>query len=151
MKKILVLLVLITAFALSAEAQRVKPKKLPLELLRTFRDSYPAAADIEWRKTRTGYQVKFESLGKRHETLYNKDSQWLSTRSVKSEAELAYPTVLLLQERFPDCVLTGIVQIDTPALSESQLTIQCNKTVSLLVFDNQGKLLREELQNTNTK
>jgi|GEM_PF-1158577 hypothetical protein len=151
MKKILLLFVLMTSLVFTSEAQRLKQKKVPLELLKAFRDQYPAAADVEWRKSRVGFVIKYEFLGKKQESLYTKEFLWVNTIAEMSAAELSYATTSFLKQRFPDCSLADITLYDTPLTKEHRLQILCNKLYSNLVFDERGNLLREEIQNNTSK
>lgn len=151
MKKLLLLFILLFGLCLTSEAQRIKQKKVPLELLKTFRDQYPAAADVEWRKSRVGFTAKYEFLGKKQESNYNKEFQWVNTLAELSAAELSYGTTSFLKDRFPNCSLAELSLYATPAVKEHRLRILCDKLYSNLVFDDKGNLLREEIQNTTSK
>lgn len=151
MKKLLLLFILLFGLGLTSEAQRIKQKKVPLELLKTFRDQYPAAADVEWRKSRVGYIAKYEFLGKKQESVYSKDNQWVNTLAELSAAELSYATTTFLKDRFPNCSLAELSLYDTPQAKEHRIRILCDKLYSSLVFDDKGNLLREEIQNTTSK
>lgn len=126
-------------------AQRVKQKKVPLELLMGFRDKYPAAEEPEFRKTKAGWLVKYKHLGAPQESTYDKSLNWVATRTVITEASLTYTTVRILQERFPNCKIREVMRYELPGGIETQLKVDCEKQSTALVFDVEGRLLREEL------
>jgi hypothetical protein len=133
----------------STFAQKLKSKKVPLELLKAFRDQYPAATEVEWRRLKVGFEASYEYLGREQRSVYNPQYQWQETRAGMNQSELAFNTTLLLKERFPDCQFDQLILFETPESREHQVRLKCQKQFSFLVFDESGRLLREELGKTD--
>lgn len=133
----------------STNAQKLKSKKVPLELLKAFRDQYPAATEVEWRRLKVGFEASYEYLGRTQRSVYDPQYQWQETRAEMNQSELAYNTTLLLKDRFPDCQFDQLLLLETPQNREHQVRLKCQKQYSFLVFDENGRLLREELGKTD--
>ena len=108
-----------------------------------FRDKYPAAEAPEFRKTKAGWLVKYKHLGAPQESTYDKSLNWVATRTViTSFAYLHY------RSHFTGAVSKlqiEVMRYELPGGIETQLKVDCEKQSTALVFDVEGRLLREEL------
>lgn len=144
-KYLLALCMALLLFAPDLSAQKIKQKNVPFDVLVVFRDTYPAATDLNWRKHPEGFQVDFEHLGKRKQVVYRPDLDWVSRESQLSEVELPLPAQAYLQEHHPDCQLQRIRALETKETVQLEVAVLCgnDRKPMLLFFDRTGRIQKD--------
>jgi hypothetical protein len=122
--------------------KKVKQKNVPIDLLVVFRDTYPAATELQWKKHDTGYLVFFEHLGKRKQVVFGADMNWTYRESELSEVELPLPALVYLKEQKMNCRILDIRAKETRETAVLETLLQCpdDKKPRLLSFDRNGRL-----------
>lgn len=139
--RLLLSLLFVLFLAPATQAQKIKTKKVPYDLLVVFRDTYPAATKAKWRKQEGNYRVDFEHLGRQRRVVYGKDLRWISKESTVTEAELPLATVVTLKEEYGSCVLKQLRSLETQEQFTLEAVLACpDKKTQTLRFDRNGRL-----------
>lgn len=139
--RLLLSICFVLLLAPATQAQKIRTKKVPYDLLVVFRDTYPAATKVKWRKQEGNFRVDFEHLGRQRKVLYGKDLRWISKESSVSEAELPLATIVTLKEEFGSCVLKQLRSFETQEQFTLEAVLSCpDKKTQTLRFDRNGRL-----------
>jgi hypothetical protein len=141
-KRLFSLCLLLVLLAPAVSAQKIKQKKVPHDLLVVFRDTYPAATQLEWRKHPDGYQVKFENLGKLRLVVYGSDLRWTYKESQLSTAEIPLAAIEYMREKQPDCDIVSVRVVEKQQDFQLECELQCpgSKKTTRLFFDRMGRV-----------
>lgn len=144
-KYLLALFVAFMLFAPDLNAQKIKQKNVPFDVLVVFRDTYPAARGLAWRKHTNGFQVDFEHLGKRKQVVYRPDLSWVRRESQLGEVELPLPAQAYLQEHHADCEVQRIRALETKETVQLEVAVLCSndRKPLLLFFDRTGRIQKD--------
>lgn len=141
--KTLVLCLFLFAISLMSPAQKVQKANVPAAVSSAFQQEFPKAADIEWKKKDSLYQVEF-NLGapkKDHEVLYN-----LSGKIVYHEEDIVIdelPPLVLKEIRnlYPGFQIEDIERTENRGVVTYHMEVEKDSEEWKLHLDAEGKVL----------
>src|SRR3712207_1815009 len=102
MKRFFVFYLLALVIATSnAWAQDLTQKDVPAAVATTFSSKFPDAADVKWKKNKSGkYEADFKLAGKKAEAKFTADGNWDSTEKRIDAKDLPAAATTYLKENY---------------------------------------------------
>jgi len=145
MKKLLVALVLICAFAVPSFAQF---RKVPAEVTEALKTKYPDAANVSWKDKISVFVASFDMDNEKYEARFDEKGNWKST--TKEISKDALPEQVKdgwEKSKYADWDLNAVYSIELPD-DVMQYRLQVSKSdvqKKNLLFNSDGKLLKDNI------
>jgi hypothetical protein len=145
MKKLLVALVLICAFAAPSFAQF---RKVPAEVTEALKTKYPDASNVSWKDKISVFVASFDMDNEKYEARFDEKGNWKST--TKEISKDALPEQVKdgwEKSKYADWDLNAVYSIELPD-DVMQYRLQVSKSdiqKKNLLFNSDGKLLKDNI------
>ncbi|HEX4374612.1 MAG TPA: PepSY-like domain-containing protein [Puia sp.] len=145
MKKLLVLLVLISAIAAPSFAQF---RKVPAEVTEALKSKYPDASNVSWKDKISVFVASFDMDNEKYEARFDEKGNWKST--TKEISKDALPEQVKdgwEKSKYADWDLNAVYSIELPD-DVMQYRLQVSKSdiqKKNLLFNSDGKLLKDNI------
>jgi hypothetical protein len=145
MKKLLVLLVLISAIAVPSFAQF---RKVPAEVTEALKSKYPDASNVSWKDKISVFVASFDMDNEKYEARFDDKGNWKST--TKEISKDALPEQVKdgwEKSKYADWDLNAVYSIELPD-DAMQYRLQVSKSdiqKKNLLFNSDGKLLKDNI------
>jgi hypothetical protein len=145
MKKLLVALVLICAFAAPSFAQF---RKVPAEVTEALKTKYPDASNVSWKDKISVFVASFDMDNEKYEARFDEKGNWKSTTiEISKDALPEQVKDGWEKSKYADWDLNAVYSIELPddvmqyRLEVSKSDIQKKN----LLFNSDGKLLKDNI------
>lgn len=142
-KAFLVTICFLAASIFSANAQRLKTKNVPKDILKSFTDNNQNASGVKWIMEDKNFLVKYEVSGQDYEEVYSPLGNRLS--SVKELKESMLPATILnnIKTQFPDSKLDEIDEMTVGQMVTYKIRLAGTPNLDVW-YDGNGKFLRKQ-------
>ncbi len=153
MKKLILLLSVIFA-SVSANAQKIDNENVPSSVLASFKAKFPIANKVTWEMDYDKYEVEFTVSKVEFSATFDKDGKWLETETYLKITDLPKPIKESLTKKYGE--LSGYkieegVKAEKEKETTYELEIKRGESLYELIFDENGKLLKEESKSETKK
>lgn len=126
-----------------------KPK-VPLEVMETFTQKYPNAANMVWEmESEIAWEVAFENNGQGYSANFSADGIWKETEEAIEERSLPERLRSYLRTTHPHAMVKEIERVETPDGLFYELEIEQKGRGQELWFTSEGELLESPMENTD--
>ena len=129
----------ITTLALSlgafiyAHAAEVNEK-----VLKSFRETFPKAEQVNWQEFTDNYVVNFTSIGIRERITYDKDGNFVSATRYYTEEHLPANVLCKLRKKYPGQKVFGVTEMTSDTSSEYYIKLEDSANWTTVKSDNSG-------------
>ncbi|MBT2619561.1 MULTISPECIES: PepSY-like domain-containing protein [Chryseobacterium] len=139
MKKLVVLLTVI-AGAVLIHAQKIQHKSVPVSVTSALQKQYPEAKKVKWEKEKDNYEAGFLSKGLEQSVLFNASGNIIETEVPINVNALSASIKQFILKNYPNQKIKEAAKIKD---SKGIITYEAEVNGKDLIFDNDGKFLRE--------
>ena len=130
----------------SPKADHRRMNEIHANAVRHYLRNYPDAANAQWHKSGTGYQVKFLEKGQECLAIYTEKGLFRHTVRFLDESVL-HPSVLKkIRKDFPEYATDIVAEILTENKKQFLVTLKNNRSMKSLVIDQQAITVIDELE-----
>ncbi len=147
MRKMILILLVLTVAASSMFAQDMAEKDVPVAVVSAFKDKFPDAASPEWKKNKSGkYEVKFKKEGQKAEAKFMADGKWDSSETRLEASALPNSASDYLKKNYGAYKIDQVKWEEDNDASKNKYEVKLKKEKSEieLVFDGEGKFLKKK-------
>ena len=142
-KAFLITICFLAASIYSADAQRLKTKNVPKDILKSFTDNNQNASEIKWKMQDKNFLVKYEVSGQDYEEVYSPLGNRLSSIKELKESMLPENIKNDIKKQFSNYKIEDVDEITVGQMVTYK--IKLNGTPNLDVwYDASGKFLRKQ-------
>src|SRR4051812_7737580 len=143
MKKIILLLLAVSAFGFSGFAQQLVAEQVPPQVLMAYKKQFPTAQQTRWGIMRDStYAVCFVLGECRHFAKCDSEGNWLQHDSNIGYAALPEPVKSATKEQFPDFEVRYVSRFETVDTEITyKLALMKGKETRVVRFSPKGEIL----------
>ena len=153
MKKIVFLISVFFA-PFSANAQKIDIENVPSSVLNSFNAKFSIANETTWEMDYDKYEAEFSVGNSNFSATFDKDGKWLETEAYLKIADLPKSIKEVLTKKYGELSAYKIeeaVKAETEKGTTYELEIKRGESLYELVFDEKGKVLKEESKSETKK
>ena len=114
-------------------------------LIRSFRETYPNAAEVTWREAGDTYTVFFTDEGVRSSLVFKKTGEFLSSIRYYNEDHLPYYLVAVVKGKFPGKKIYGVTEVSSKSRVQYFLKLQDSNSWMTVELNSKGTTHVREL------
>ncbi len=138
---------LFSLFCLWISAQKIQKGSLPAAITEAFASQFPKAADIDWKKKDTLFEVEFE-LGtpkKDHTAIYNKEAKIVYHQEDLVVDDLPAPVLKSVRSSYPGYEIEEVQKTEIRGVDSYQVAIEKEGEDVKLILDSKGTILEKKV------
>jgi hypothetical protein len=108
------------------------------KVLKTFKETYPKAEQVNWQEFTDNYVVNFTTVGIRERITYDKDGNFVSATRYFYEDQLPANILSKLRKKYPGQKVFGVTEVTTDASVEYYVKLEDNSNFTTIKTDNSG-------------
>ena len=148
MKKLLMIMLAACLVTLQLNAQNKQDKKdvnakdVPQAVKSAFESQFANAADVEWKMKNGSYKAKFEQNDLDHFAEFNNSGELVSHGTEVKEGEIPAAVSDAIKTNYSGSSIDDVYRVEKKG--QVKYMVKLNGNNKKLVFDEQGKLVKEK-------
>jgi hypothetical protein len=96
------------------------------KVLKTFKETFPAAEQVKWQEFTDNYIVNFVEQGIRDRITYDKDGNVISATRYYGQENLPVNILCKLKKKYPNAKVFGVTEVENDAGIEYYIKLEGN-------------------------
>ncbi len=140
MKKAKITSIIAFLFCFLGCTQKISDAQIPDPVKSSFAKSFPGST-AEWKKDSLNFEAEFKKDGKSMAALFSADGQLVETESTLNESEFPEAALNYIQTNYKG---KPIKELEKVSRADGSISFEAEVDDKELVFDQSGKLIKEE-------